>query len=75
MVKEMPGDQVAPGIRDSEIKFECRLISSLFLDSKGNPKVKVDEVMAMDILEIVGRIIDIENKRLNLLKEQTNERN
>jgi len=58
----MKGDQVEGSIRDSEIKFQCRLLLAYL---QHLPK-ELHEIL----MEPVAEIIKLENKRLNILKEK-----
>lgn len=59
----MKGDQSNSMIRDSDIKFECRLL--LFAIAN----LKLDKSLEQELLRSIHNILTIENKRLNELKE------
>lgn len=58
-------DQAKGMIRDSDVKFECRLLLKI-IQIMQLPKELEDE-----LVQPIGRIVKLENKRLDLLKEKT----
>lgn len=55
-------DQIEGMIRDSDIKFECRILLRM-LQVMGLPK-EVEQ----ELIEPISKILEIENKRLDELK-------
>lgn len=55
-------DQVEGMIRDSDIKFECRLLLQIIQIMK-LPKELEDE-----LIQPIGRIVELENARLDKLR-------
>lgn len=56
-------DQAEGMIRDSDIKFECRLLLKII------QIMKLPKELEQELLEPISRIVDLENKRLDRLSE------
>lgn len=55
-------DQSIGMIRDSDIKFECRLLLT-FIQA-----MKLPDELERELIQPIGRIVKLENKRLDKLK-------
>lgn len=58
-------DQVGGMIRDSDVKFECRLLLHII------QIIKLPKELEDELLEPISRIVDLENKRLDDLRDKT----
>lgn len=58
-------DQVEGMIRDSDVKFECRILLKML------QIMKLPKELEQELIEPISRILEIENKRLDELKSRT----